>query len=67
MNTINMNKSRIYKCLLLAIIVYIVAWFCVLLFFPEWEGLKVLGFLCFGPTLILYLLFRAEEKNKTKL
>ena len=66
MKTMNMNKNRIYKCLLLAIIVYIVAWLMVLLFFPEWEGLKILGFLCFGPTLILYLIFRAEEKNKTR-
>lgn len=67
MKTKNMNKNKIYKYLMLAIIVYIMAWLMVLLFFPEWEGLKVLGFFCFGPTLILYLIFRAEEKNKTKL
>ena len=65
MNTKSMNKNRIFKCLLLALIVYIIAWLNVLLFFPEWEGLKILGFFCFGPTLILYLIFRAEErKNK---
>jgi len=58
-----MNKKQILQASLAGIIVVdIIA----LLFFPERVSSKIVGILCCVPTLILYLYYSAEEKNKTK-
>jgi hypothetical protein len=57
-----MNKKKILQASLAAIIVVdIIA----LLFFPERVSSKIVGILCCIPTLILYLYYSAEEKDKT--
>ena len=62
MNIMNMSKKQKLQMSLAAIIVVdIIA----LLFFPERVSSKIVGILCCIPTLILYLYYRAEEKNKT--
>ena len=57
----SMNKKQKLQASIGAIIVVdIIA----LLFFPERVSSKIVGILCCIPTLILYLYFSAEEKNK---
>ena len=57
----SMNKKQKLQASIGAIIVVdIIA----LLFFPERVSSKIVGILCCIPTLILYLYYSAEEKNK---
>ena len=60
-----MNKRQKFQASLAALIVIFII---VLLFFPGWKVSKILGIFASVSTLIaLYVAYKAEEKNKTKL